>query len=72
MTEASIPPQPTRSPSDADGGAPAALATPDPGLGVLEGLNGPDGLDDLVIEDLTGASWSVVAPRICICTFSGE
>ncbi|MFI0820458.1 hypothetical protein ACH4TX_31175 [Streptomyces sp. NPDC021098] len=61
MTEASIPPQPTRSPSDADGGAPAAA--PDTGL---------DGLDDLVIEDLTGASWSAVAPRICICTFSGE
>jgi len=48
MTEASIPPQPTQSPSDvAD-------------------------LDDLVIEDLTDASWKAVAPRICICTFGAE
>lgn len=61
MTEASIPPQPT-----ADGGVPAAPA-PDPNA--LDDLHD---LDDLVIEDLTDASWPAVAPRICICTFGGE
>ncbi|MGW2331262.1 hypothetical protein ACWC5C_36655 [Streptomyces sp. NPDC001700] len=60
MTEASIPPQPTRSPD---------------GTADLHGLHGLDtlhDLDDLVIEDLTTASWEAVAPRICICTVSGE
>ncbi|MFF7653877.1 hypothetical protein ACFZCY_29295 [Streptomyces sp. NPDC007983] len=68
MTEASIPPQPTRSLPDtagslpdggeAAGGGPPAVPDSDP--------------DDLVIEDLTDAAWPTVAPRICICTFSGE
>ncbi|RNG02455.1 hypothetical protein [Streptomyces botrytidirepellens] len=67
MTEASIPPQPA-----ADGGVPAA---PDPDLNALNALNAPDDPhdpDDLVIEELTDASWPAVAPRICICTFGGE
>lgn len=71
MTEASIPAQPTQSPSDADrplpdGGEASAGGAPE------AGLDGLDGLDDLVIEDLTDASWPTVAPRICICTFGGE
>ncbi|WP_063732606.1 hypothetical protein [Streptomyces sp. RTd22] len=66
MTEASIPPQPA-----ADGGVPAA-PDPDPDPNALDALDDLHGLDDLVIEDLTHASWPAVAPRICICTFGGE
>ncbi|WP_055552573.1 hypothetical protein [Streptomyces sp. NBRC 110028] len=68
MTKASIPTQPTRSlpytarvlpdGGEAADGGPPAVADSDP--------------DDLVIEDLTDAGWPTVAPRICICTFSGE
>ncbi|MGR3934260.1 hypothetical protein [Streptomyces sp. BRA346] len=73
MTEASIPPQPA-----ADGGVPAPPDLDPNDLNALDapddphGLDDPHNLDDLVIEELTDASWPVVAPRICICTFGGE
>ncbi|MFI0778427.1 hypothetical protein [Streptomyces sp. NPDC021212] len=66
MTEASIPPQPTQSLADTAG------VVPDPGPDGPDAPHDLTDLDDLVIEDLTDASWPVVAPRICICTFSGE
>jgi hypothetical protein len=66
MTEASIPPQPTQ-PGPA-GLLPNGGDTADGGIrGALDAEP-----DDLVIEDLTDASWPAVTPRICICTFSGE
>lgn len=63
MTEASIPSQPTQSPD-----CTARLLPDGRGAPAIPDI----GLDDLVIEDLTGASWEAVAPRICICTVSGE